>query len=320
MHDNDEYETSDPITIGGSSGQYVFPSPWHTECEWAIISALGLGTFGFVAPALAGVPVEVNVPATAGNITLFTGTGMLNSALVTAVGTTDLEFLDGAGNVIAEVPSTATLDQSFPINQAFNTSLVAVKATTTPIVTVTYTPTVSSAGTAAMIASFAIGSKNPKQPSLSAVGADSFGNILTSSPDNNNGLQSYVGGLTNQAPFVTFGGDNYMPLPSPAFVYLTTNTPANTEVLVTLQFRRKLDRVIPEKPRQAPHTHTHVMGRGQARRMSAGFDAKYPEEGVPYEHQELQPQDTGVARRGVFPLGPTTITHRGVGGKNGQKR
>lgn len=216
-HDNDEYETSDPITIGGATGQYYAPSPYHTECEWCIISAVGIGSLA----------------------------------------------------------SSAT---------------------------------------------FAIGSKNPNQPSLSATGADKFGSAITSGPDSNNGLQSYPGALTATAPMVTYGGDNYMPLPSPAFVYLTTLTPATTEVLVTIQFRRKLDRVIPEKPRQKPHTHTHVVGRGQARRMSAGFDAKYGEEGVPYEHQMLPEQDTAVAKRGVFPLGPTAVTHRGVGGKNGQKR
>lgn len=206
---SDEYETSDPLTFGGASGQYVIPSPWHTECEWCIISALGLGTLG-------------------------------------------------------------------------------------------------------SMATYVVGSKNPKQPTLSTTGADSFGNLLTSSPDNNNALPSYVGALTAQAPFVTFGGDNYMPLPSPAFVYLTTATPATSEVLVTVQFRRKLDRIIPEKPRQKPHTHSHVTGRAPARRMSAGYASMYPEEGVPYEHHPLQPQDTAVAKRGVFPLGPTNTSHRGV--------
>ena len=213
----DDYEISDPLTIGGITGQYAVPSPWHTECEWCIVSALALGTLA----------------------------------------------------------STAT---------------------------------------------YAVGSKNPKQPTLSSTGADKFGNVITSSPDNNNGLQSYVGAVTSTAPMVTYGGDNYMPLPSPAYVYLQTTTPASSEVLVTLQFRRLLDRVIPDKPRQKPHTHTHVKGRREYRGMVAGFAAQYPEEGIPYEHQQLQPQDTGMARRGVFPLGPTDTTHRGVGGKNGRNR
>lgn len=206
---SDEYEVSDPITIGGASGQYMYASPWHTECEWAIISVTGLGTLA----------------------------------------------------------STAT---------------------------------------------FVVGTKNPKQPTLSTNGSDSFGNALSSSPDSNNGLPAYVGALTSQAPHVTYGGDNFMPMPSPAFVYLTTTTPATTEVLVTLQFRRKLERVIPNAPRQKPQTHTHAQPRQGARTFTQGFAAQYPQEGKPYEHQPPQEQDTGMARRGVMPLGPTTIKHRGV--------
>ncbi len=205
----DEYEISDPLTIGGATGNYVIPSPYHTECEWAIISACAIGSL-------------------------------------------------------------------------------------------------------ASRANYAVGSKNPTQPTLSTTGADSFGSVLTSSPDNNNALQSYVGSLTATAPMMTYGGDNYMPLPSPAFVYVTTACPASSEVLVTIQFRRKLDRVIPEKPRQRPQTHGHVVGRRNVRSMMAGFAAQYPEEGHAYKHQPLPEQDTGVARRGVLPLGPTQVTHRGT--------
>src|SRR5437879_1846107 len=99
MHDNDEYETSDPVTIGGATGQYAVPSPWHTECEWAAISATGIGTL-------------------------------------------------------------------------------------------------------ASAATFALGSKNPRQPTLSSTGTDSFGSVATSSPDSNNALQSYVGAVTSQASFI----------------------------------------------------------------------------------------------------------------------
>ncbi len=211
---SDEYEISDPLTMGGATGQYVVPSPYHTECEWSVISVTGLGTLA--------------------------------------------------------------------------------------------TP-----------ASFALGSKNPKQPALSTTGADTFGSVATSSPDNNNALPSYVGAVSSAAPFVTFGGDNYMPLPSPSYVYLTTTTPATSEVLVTIQFRRKLDRIIPEKPRTKPHTHTHVTSRRQQRTTAQGFDAQYPEEGLAYQHVGLPEQDTGVAKRGVFPLGPTTVTHRQVGKNRG---
>lgn len=212
-HDNDEYETSDPLTMGGATGSYVIPSPYHTECEWCIISALAVGTLA----------------------------------------------------------STGT---------------------------------------------YAVGSKNPAQPTLT--GSSAFGGLLTSGMDNNNALQSYPGALTAAAPFVTYGGDNYMPLPSPAYVYCTVTAPAATAVLVTVQFRRKLDRVIPDKPRQKPQTHSHTGSRAGRRSMMAGFAAQYPEEGRPYQHEQIPvSQDTAVGKRGVMPLGPTNITHRGVVKKDG---
>lgn len=208
---SDEYEVSDPVTIGGASGQFMFASPWHTECEWALISVLAVGTLG----------------------------------------------------------STAT---------------------------------------------YALGSKNPNQPKLSTTGADSFGNLITSSPDQNNALQSFVGALTAQAPFITYGGDNFMPLPSPAYVYLTTATPATTEVLVTIQFRRKLDRIIPDKPqRPKPLTHSHSTRPGM-RTFMEGWAAQqaYPGD-TPYEHQPVAEQDTTPHVN----LGPTQLRHRGVA-KNGR--
>lgn len=210
---DDEYETSDPLTAGGGTGKYVVPSPYHTECEWALISTCALGTLA----------------------------------------------------------STAT---------------------------------------------YAVGSKNPNQPSLSSTGTDSFGNVITSSPDNNNALQSYVGALTATAPFVTYGGDNYMPLPSPAYVYITTTVPASSEVLVTIQFRRKLDRVIPDKPRQKPQSHSHVGSHRGHRTMMQGFADQYPEEGIPYKHEAIPlTQDTAMQRRMVSPLQPTQTQHKRVGKK-----
>lgn len=203
---SDEYEISDPITFGGATGNYVIPSPYHTECEWAMISATGVGTLG-------------------------------NAA------------------------------------------------------------------------TFAVGSKNSKQPSLSATGTDSFGNIITSSPDNNNALQSYIGAVTATAPTITYGGDNYMPLPSPAFVYLTTTVPASSELLITIQFRRKLDRIIPATPRAKPHTHSHVGSRRAYRTMMEGYAAQYPRD-TPYEHQMIPQQDTAMTGR--TGLQPTNTRHRGI--------
>lgn len=318
MCQGDEYEISDPLTIGGATGTYVVPCPYHTEGEWCVISAFALGTFGFVAPTLAveEAPANFNVAAVAGPTTLMTGAGQLQSAVVTVVGTTNLTFQDAAGNVIATVVQPGTVGQEIQFNADFATSLVANNATTTPVVTVSVlkSGSVATAGTLPSIATYAVGTKNPGQPKLSTTGADSFGSTVTSSPDNNNALQSYVGGLTNQAPFVTYGGNDFMPLPSPAFVYLQTVTPASTEVLITLQFKRRLDRVIPDKPRQKPQTHGHVQGRHNLRTFMQGFAAKYPEETAPYTHEVLLPeQDTATMRRGVAPLQPTTVTHRGVG-------
>ena len=203
---SDQYETSDPYTIGGATGNYQVSSPYNTECEWAIVSAMATGTL-------------------------------------------------------------------------------------------------------ASAATFALGSKNPKQPTLSSTGADSFGNVATTGRDNNNALPAYVGALTSQASFITYQTE-YLPLPSPSTVYLTTTTPASSEVLVTVIFRRKLDRTIPDKPRQQPQTHTHPQSRRAVRALAAqspmvaGFANQYPQEGVPYQHEGIpETQDTGVARRGLFPLG-----------------
>jgi hypothetical protein len=94
------------------------------------------------APEVVGeAPITVSVPATAGNITLFTGEGVINSIVVTTTGAAALNFQDGAGNIIAIVPggSAAGFDLSGPFG--FGTSLVAQKSATTPVVTVNYTPT-----------------------------------------------------------------------------------------------------------------------------------------------------------------------------------
>ena len=111
--------------------------------QWpnAVSAHLVVRFFGIAPQNPGGASQEVQVPATAGNVTLFTGQGILVSAVVTTVGTTALTFTDGAGNIIGEVLASATLGQEISFgNAAFNTSLVAVKATTTPVVTVTFIP------------------------------------------------------------------------------------------------------------------------------------------------------------------------------------
>lgn len=304
------YEISDPITLGGASGQYTYRSPWNTECEWAIISAVGLGTFGFTAP----VVTNHDVPQSAGPLTLFSGSGILISAVVTTAGTSNLLFTDGAGNTLGEVLSSAAVGSEISFNNAFfNFALRANNSATTPEVTVFFQENGSNASTA----SFVIGAKNSKQPTLSATGADSFGSILTSSPDSNNGLPAYVGALTSNAPFVTYSGDAYMPLPAPADIYLTTNTPAQTEVLVTIQFRRSLDHVIPETPRARPSTHSQPLPRKGSRTFIEGFAARSDLASEPYHHQPLSAQETGETVGRFGKLAPTNIKHRGVA-KNGR--
>jgi len=174
---------------------------------------------------------------------------------------------------------------------------------------------VTAIGALASRANFVVGTKNPTPPTLTTNGGDSFGNIVTSGADNNNALQAFVGSLVATAPMIGFDSSLFMPMPSPSYVYATVSTPASTEVLITIMFRRKLDRGIPDKPRQKPQTHTHVR-HGQYRNMMQGFAAQYPEEGKPYVHQPPEPQDTGMARHGVMPmapLAPTQVKHRGMG-------
>jgi len=284
--DSDEYEYSDPYTIGGATGTYQLFSPWNTECEWAIVSALAHGTFGFVAPSFQ----DFAVPATAGAVTLVTGQGELLSAVVTAAGTTNLTFQDAAGNIIAEVVQPGTVGQELPLNASFTTSLVANKATTTPAVTVS----VQMTGTPASIGDFVIGARNPSQLVMSPAGADKFG--LSGFKDGNP-LSSYVGSLTQQAPFITYA-PQFVPLQGNTGLFLQTSTPASTEVLVTLMLRRKLEFLIPTVEYRKPHTHTPLSARG-ARTFMAGFDEAMYRIGLPVNPQpEQDPGRFDVAKHG----------------------
>jgi hypothetical protein len=38
---SDQYEYSDPYTIGGPNGLYQLRTPWNTECEWWLVSVAG---------------------------------------------------------------------------------------------------------------------------------------------------------------------------------------------------------------------------------------------------------------------------------------
>ena len=208
---SDQYEFSDPFTIGGATGMYAVSSPWNTECEWALVSALGIGTLA----------------------------------------------------------TTAT---------------------------------------------YFIGSRNSGVRVLA--NNDSFA-LNTQGRDSANYVEGYPGALTSQAPFITYEAQ-WCPLPSPATIYLATSTPATTTLFITVLFRRKLARYIPDKPRQKPHNHATIP-HGPLRRMPAestmvaGYESQYPRPGdKPYRHNVVpsEVQDTAVAKRGIFPLG----------GSNGRKR
>lgn len=293
--ESDTYEYSDPFTIGGATGQYQIASPYNTECEWSIVSATAVGTFGFVAPTASTEESfqEANVPATAGNVTLFTGAGELLSAVVTAAGTTNLNFTDGAGNTIATVVQPGTVGQELQFNASFSTSLVAQKATTTPVVTVSVlmAGTVGSLGTLASTATYVIGARNSSQPTLSATGADKFSVF---GGKDGNPLQSYVGALTQQAPCITYQSE-FMPLQGNAGLFLMTNTPSSTEILVTVMFRRRLERYIQEIPQLKPHTHVPLSGR-MARTFMQGFADDSKRMGVPINPKPQE--DTSLAAGG----------------------
>lgn len=131
-----------PVTIA------AMPQPLQLQQWPGAVQAYWVVRFFSLAPqsSFSGtVPVETQVPATAGSVTIFTGKGQLISAVVTATGTTTLTFQDGAGNIIGEVLSTATVGQEIIFNAGFNVSLVANKSATTPVVTVTYLPDAGSA-------------------------------------------------------------------------------------------------------------------------------------------------------------------------------
>jgi len=288
--DSDEYEYSDPYTIGGVTGEYTLYSPYNTEAEWAIVSALGQGTFGFVAPT-GVVYANAAVPATAGNLTIFTGDGELLSATVTTAGTANLTFQDDGGNVIGTVIQPGTVGQYVPLTGGFSTSLVANKTASTPVVTVSYLQN-ATAGTLATPASFVIGARNPSQPTLSATGATTFSAFGNK---DGNQLSSYVGALTQQAPFITYAPE-FMPLQGNTGVFLQVSAPANTAVYVTLQLRRKLEFLIPTVEYRRPHTHTPLSARG-ARTFMAGFDEAMYRIGMPINPQPEQ--DPGRFKRAM---------------------
>lgn len=118
--------------------------------QWpgAVNMYLCLRRFSIAPYQVSDIPssVEVQIPATAGALTVTNQPGVLVSAVVTATGASALTFQDGAGNIIGEVLSSATVGQEISFNNAFFNTLVANKSATTPVVTITYTPNIINQG------------------------------------------------------------------------------------------------------------------------------------------------------------------------------
>jgi hypothetical protein len=124
---------------------------------------------------------------------------------------------------------------------------------------------------------FVVMSKNPTPATLGFAGADSL--ALQSGGMDNNPLNAYVGALTTQAPFVTYQ-EEFMPLAGNGMVFLRVTAAGSNEVLVTIRFRRKLERYIQEIPAQKPHTHVPLSARN-ARTFMQGFRDDSKRMGVP---------------------------------------
>lgn len=165
--------------------------------------------------------------------------------------------------------------------------------------------------------SFAMSSSNPSILAFAKGLAPAMG-ALSGGSEANNGFEGILASISFQAPWNM--GDIWLPLGRGAQLYFVSTVANTNNIFYTVAFRRSLVHVIPSPPRQKPQTHTHVQPRRAARTMMEGFAAQqaYPGDN-PYQHQDLPEQDTAMARRGVMPLGPTSITHRGVGrNRNGR--
>ena len=117
--------------------------------QWpgAINAYLVIRQFGIITVNGNTQSTNVNIPATAGALTVYTGSGTLLSAVVTAAGASNLTLQDGAGNIIGIVPSTSVVGAVINFaNAGFATSLIANKSATTPVVTLFYSPTQLSTG------------------------------------------------------------------------------------------------------------------------------------------------------------------------------
>ncbi len=133
--------TSTPgSTVANTVTLRTVPNWRLSQWPGAVAFYLVIRQFNFCPISSVQLPQNANVPATAGSVTLFTGPGTLTSIVVTTVGATNLTFQDGAGNVIAVVPSTAVVGTVITGNFGFTTSLVANKSATTPVVTAFFTP------------------------------------------------------------------------------------------------------------------------------------------------------------------------------------
>ena len=147
QHIVDNYATGSSTLTAGA--QVSVPVTLKLMPNWKILQWPGATSFmlcirSFCATAQANIitPIETSVPATAGNVTIYTGPGTLETVTVTTTGASALNFQDGAGNIIATIPGGSVAGFTLNGQFGFQTSLVAQKSATTPVVTVEYTPSV----------------------------------------------------------------------------------------------------------------------------------------------------------------------------------
>lgn len=191
--ESDDYEYGRVLTVGGTTGNYKFRSPWNTECEWACIGATASNPGNFLISYSPGA----NLPATNG-----TASYGLNSS-------------GGESNAIDGI----------------------------------------------------------------------FGLLTTS--------DIYVPSLV------------WQPLPSPGDLYAQITASANQSLFVSVAFRRKLARYIPDMPVPVS-PHRPIVLRQNRRTMMAGFEkARYPDYATGYEHPAFSvPEPSQPDFAGSGEIGP----------------
>jgi hypothetical protein len=85
----------------------------------------------------------------------------------------------------------------------------------------------------------------------------------------------------------------WQPLGRGINLYVAITAQATFATFISIAFRRKLNRYIPEPPIRKPNTHSHPTSRRGNRTFQEGFEAQYPHED--YVHEEIPvSQDTAM--------------------------